>query len=238
VTTSRQQLEERGWAIFPSVVHPDRCRELIDALERIWQDLGEPALHSRTDVRLGESVLVSPVGMAVHDLLDRLPRGRELLLPGPVARFVETVLGTAPRLEVASAVLSDHTRPFFLWHHHVGGVLDARDYLTHAVRYPTFRRIERLSCTLYPVPLDDEHGVMLVHPRRIADPTEPPYPDLEVPWPVQEVVRCPAGSVLVADQCLWHAVTPMGRRGRRAFAAGFLVPAGPSLAAPSNPGGP
>ncbi len=221
---ARQEVEERGWTVVPSVVDPARCREFVAAIEHIWSDLGNPPLYSRSDIRLGDDTLVCAVGLTVHRLLDRLPGTRDLLLPEPVERIVRAILGTDSRVEVASAALSDHTRPFLFWHHHVGGIVDAQDYLTQTTRYPRFERIERLVCTFYPVPLDDDHGVMLAQPRRVTDPTEPPYPELEGPWPVQETIRCPPGSVVVADQSVWHAVTPMAREGRRAFAAGFVVP--------------
>jgi hypothetical protein len=224
MSLARQQLEDRGWAVFPAVIDPPRCGAFIAEIERIWSSLGNPPLYSRSDISCGTDAVVCAVGLAVHRLLDCLPGARDLLLPDPVTRVVESILGADFRLEVASAVLTDETRPFLFWHHHVGGVVDAQDYLTRPVRYPRFQRIERLSCTFYPVPLDDDHGVMLVHPRRVTDGTEPPFPDMESPWPVQETVRCPAGSVVVADQSVWHAVTPMASRGRRAFAGGFVVP--------------
>jgi len=221
--SARQQLEERGWLVFPSVIPPLLCRQFVSDIEAIWSDLGRPALYSRSDVPLGSDVLVCPVGMAVHRLLDRNAGARDLLLPPPVVSVVQSILGAGFRLEVTSGALSDDSRPFLFWHHHVGGLVDARDYLAQPVRYPTFRRIERLSCTFYPVPLDDDHGVMLVQSRQVTDPTEPPYPDMEGPWPGQETVRCPPGSIILADQSVWHAVTPMRMKGRRAFAAGFLV---------------
>lgn len=224
MSTTKRTLEERGWVVFPSVIDPHECRGFLGALEGIWSDLHEPPLYSRTDVRYGADVLVSAVGFTVHRLLERLPGTRDLLLPEPVLRAVESVVGAEFVLDLVSGVLSDTSRPFFFWHHHVGGILEARDYLTQAVRYPRFNRIERLACTFYPTPLDDEHGVMLVHPRRVTDATDPPYADMDGPWPVQETIRCPAGSVLLADQSLWHAVTPMRGSGRRAFAAGFIVP--------------
>jgi hypothetical protein len=219
----RQAIVERGWALFPSVVGAAECRAVVAAMEDIWSGLGRPALYSRSDQRHGADIIVSAVGMVAHGLEGRLPRARELLLPPPVAAAVGDLLGPENRLELVSGALSDETRPFLLWHHHVGGIVDAREYRKQRVRYPRFERVERLACTFYPVPLDDDHGVMLVHPRRVTDPTEPPYPDLEAPWPVEEIVRCPAGSVLLADQSMWHAVTPMRVPGRRAFVAGFLV---------------
>jgi hypothetical protein len=224
VSTAREQLEERGWTVFPSVIDSARCDAFLAEVERLWSVLGRPALYSRSDIPCGADAVVCAVGLAMHRLLDRIPASRDLLLPDPVASLVASVLGADYRLEVASAILCDETRPFLFWHHHVGGIVDAKDYGKQEVRYPTFQRIERLSCTFYPVPLDDAHGVMLVHPRRVTDPTDPPYPDMEGPWPVQETIRCPPGSVVVADQSVWHAITPMASKGRRAFGAGFIAP--------------
>lgn len=220
---ARETLEERGWLLFPALIDEARCRDFLGLLESIWSGLGEPATYCREDVFLSPEIIVSPVGMAVLGLLGRHPQARELLLPGPVVEAVGEALGPRYRLENVAGVLSDHTRPFFFWHHHLGGLIDAQDYLKLEERYPILDRLSRLSCTFYPVPLDDEHGVMLLHPRRLRDPTNPISDDMSSPWPGQIELRCPPGSVLLMDQCVWHAVTPMARPGRRAFAAGFLV---------------
>jgi len=219
---AKEILEERGWLLLPSAVDGARCARLLEVLEGVWSELGRPAIHARGDVHLAPSVIVSPVGMAVFDLLAKLPEARGWLL-GPIESVAREALGDAFRLENVAGVLSDHTRPFFFWHHHLEGLLDAREYLALEERYPIPGRLRRLSCTLYPVPLDDEHGVMLLQPRRIDEPTRPPCEDMDVPWPRQQVLRCPAGSILVMDECVWHAVTPMTRPGHRGFLAGFLV---------------
>jgi hypothetical protein len=220
--SAKEILEERGWLLLPSVVQEDHCARLLETLEGVWVQQGRPATYARGDAQLTPSVTVSPVGMAVFDLLARLPEAREWLLR-PVEAVAKEALGGAFRLENVAGVLSDHTRPFFFWHHHLEGLLDAREYLALEERYPIPGRLRRLSCTLYPVPLDDEHGVMLLHPRRIDAPTHPPGEDMDAPWPGQHVLRCPPGSILVMDECVWHAVTPMTRPGRRGFLAGFLV---------------
>ncbi len=145
MSTTKRTLEERGWVVFPSVIDPHECRGFLGALEGIWSDLHEPPLYSRTDVRYGADVLVSAVGFTVHRLLERLPGTRDLLLPEPVLRAVESVVGAEFVLDLVSGVLSDTSRPFFFWHHHVGGILEARDYLTQAVRYPRFES-NRAAC--------------------------------------------------------------------------------------------
>jgi len=82
--------------------------------------------------------------------------------------------------------------------------------------------LERLACTLYASPLDDDHGVMQIWPRPAVGPTAPPFTPGEEPWPGATQLRAPTGSVVVFDQGTWHAVTPMRRTGQRSF-FGFFV---------------
>jgi hypothetical protein len=222
---AKETLDSRGWVTLPSIIDDASCRAFLAHMEERWSALGRPPMHSEEDKVFGSEAIVSPVGMVVPRLIDRYPIARELLVPPAVSAIAREILGPGFELEHVTGVMSDETRPFFFWHHHLGGVVHAKDYEKHEVRYPTLDRVERLSCTFYPVPLDDEQGVMLVHPRKVTDPTAPPFGEMGGPWPVQEALRCPAGSVVLMDQSVWHAVTPMQRPGRRGFIAGFLVPA-------------
>lgn len=219
----RSALESEGYYVFPSLFDRARCEAVLGELALRWEELGRPPLHARRDVRVGPEAIVSPVGLAFLDHLVRRPDALSLLLPPPVHAAVRAMLGDDFLVENVAAVLADESRPFFLWHHHLGGILDARIYRRLETRYPVFDRVWRLACTFYPVPLDEEHGVMLVRPRALGDPSSPESDALEAAWPSQRELRCPAGSVVLLEQSLWHAVTPMTRPGHRAFVAGFLV---------------
>lgn len=223
--TAAETLARRGFVLLPSVVSAPECAAYLEAVDASWRELGEPALHSQEDLAVGPNATVSPVGLVLADFLHRHAWAHELLLPPAVRDIASSVLGGDFVLERGAAVLSDHSRPFFFWHHHLLGMMNARDYRALDVRYPVYDVITRLSCTFYPVPLDEERGEMLVMPHRLGEPTAPAYEAMDAEWPGQETVTCPAGSVLVMEQSVWHAVRAMKQPGRRSFLGGFLAQA-------------
>lgn len=220
-----QEFRERGFARFENMFSAGEAEGLIAGLEHMWQRLGQPSLVSQADVWHAPHVHVSPVGMTCAGILDHLPAAAAVLLRPELLMFFNEILGAGFELELGAGVLSDDRRPFFFWHHHVGGI-DGEDHRGRSNSYPTFGRCERLACSLYASPLDDAHGVMLVWPRAVDASTAPPWPDTEAAWPGATEVRAPAGSVVILDQGTWHAVTPMGRPGRRGFVAFFVRRAG------------
>lgn len=216
-------LHERGFVCLEGLVPAALTDACVAAMEAVWQRLGRPSLFSQADVWHAPEVHVSPVGLTRAGILDELPAARELLLRPELLTLLAAALGPGFSLELGAGVLSDHGRPFFFWHHHVGGI-DGEDHRGRP--FPTFGRCERLACTLYACPLDDDHGVMLVSPRSVDASTAPPRPPAAEPWPDAVELRAPTGSVVVLDQGTWHAVTPMRRPGRRVFIAFFVRRAG------------
>ncbi|AKF03215.1 hypothetical protein [Sandaracinus amylolyticus] len=213
------RIATQGHAVIEGAVPEHLVETLADKMREQWRAHGAPKLFSQRDVSIGERVHVSPVGMAMYGILEPIPEAAHIALLPEVRGVVETLLGPRARLELAAGIVSDHTRPFFFWHHHVGGI-DGED-----VRgtYPPIDRIERIVCTTYLCPLDDAHGTMLVWPRRVGEPTAPPRPPGSEPWPGCVELRAPAGSIVFFDQPTWHAVTPMKREGLRAFIAFFVT---------------
>jgi hypothetical protein len=218
-----QELRERGFTRFEGLLPPAIADPLAAALRTEWERLGQPGLYSREDIWLEPGVHVSPVGMTCSGILGRVPAAAALLVRPELLALFEAILGPGFELELGAGVVSDHSRPFFFWHHHVGGI-DGEDHRGRA--YPTFEQPQRLGCTLYCSPLDDQHGTMLVWPRAITDSTAPPFPPGSEPWPGATQVRAPVGSVIVFDQGTWHAVTPMTRSGQRYFFGFFVRRAG------------
>ncbi|PRP97467.1 hypothetical protein ENSA5_33600 [Enhygromyxa salina] len=227
------ELRERGFTLLEGLIPADEAAGYGAALEQQWRRLGEPDLVSQEDVILGPGVHVSPVGMTVAGILERVPELAKVLLRPELLALFTDLLGPGFELEFSAGVVSDETRGFFFWHHHVGGI-DAEDVRGRA--YPRFERAERLGCTLYVTPLDAEQGVMLVWPRRVDDSTAPPFPPGREPWPGATEVRAGAGSVIVFDQGTWHAVTPMARSGQRFFFGFFVRRAGLPPMRRSDPG--
>lgn len=213
------QLRTHGFTLLDGLIPVDTTRRYAQALRAHWRRLGEPALMSQADVILEAGVHVSPVGMTCAGILERIPELTQVLLtPELLALFTE-LLGPGFELEFGAGVISDATRGFFFWHHHVGGI-DAEDM--RGAAYPSFDRVERLGFTLYATPLDDAHGVMLVSPRGVGQSTAPAHPPGREPWPGATQVRASVGSVIVFEQGTWHAVTPMTCAGQRCF-FGFFV---------------
>jgi hypothetical protein len=227
------QLRTRGFAVLESLVPVAEIARHAAVMHEQWRRLGEPALFSMEDVILEPGVHVSPVGLTCAGILERVPELGDLLLRPELLALFGDLLGPKFELEYGAGVISDHTRGFFFWHHHVGGI-DAEDVRGRG--YPQFDRIERLGCTLYASPLDDEHGEMLVWPRRADDPTAPPFPPGREPWPGAARVRVPIGSVVLFEQGTWHAVTPMSRPGLRCFFGFFVRRAGLPRSKRSDPG--
>jgi hypothetical protein len=218
-----EQIRTQGFAVLESLVPEREAVRHAQALHEQWRRLGEPGLYSLEDEILAPGVQVSPVGFTCAGILARIPELAELLLrPELLAVFAE-LLGPGFELEYGAGVISDQTRGFFFWHHHVGGI-DAEDVRGHG--YPRFDRVERIGCTLYATALDEGCGEMLVWPRRADDPTDPPFPPGREPWPGATRVRAPIGSVVLFDQGTWHAVTPMTRAGMRCFFGFFVRRAG------------
>lgn len=214
-----RQLSTQGFTLLEGLLPGDLVALLAERMRRQWHAHGAPALFSQADVIVSDRVHVSPVGMTVAGILEPIPEAARVLLRPELMALVGAVLGPGARIELGAGVVSDHTRPFFFWHHHVGGI-DGADLRG---RYPAVERIERLVCTAYLCPLDEEHGTMLVWPRAVGEPTAPPYPPGREPWPGCLEVRAPPGSVILFDQATWHAVTPMKRSGMRSFVAFFVT---------------
>jgi hypothetical protein len=216
-------LQTGGYAVMPSLVSQAECASYDAALEREWRRVGEPALFSQEDVHIEEGMHVSPVGLACGGILQRIPALADFLLRPALLAFFERVLGEGFELELGSGVVSDASRGFLTWHHHAGGI-DEPDL--RRKEYPHGSRVERIGCTLYTAPLGGDLGTLLVHPRPVDSPTQPPFEPGREPWPGAQELHAPAGSVVFLDQGTWHAVSPKRGPGHRHFFAFFVRRAG------------
>jgi ectoine hydroxylase-related dioxygenase (phytanoyl-CoA dioxygenase family) len=118
-------------------------------------------------------------------------------------------------------VLSDASRPFFDWHVHIDGVDDA--HYENKRAYPTFECSERVTHILYLDDLTEDNGQLLVYPRRLTDPTTPPFDPRREHWEGQVAIDCPRGSVVVLEQCTWHAAQQKRSGGIRAFVGSYFA---------------
>jgi hypothetical protein len=223
MSTSASEITSRGWTVLPRVLDAQALDRLVASLDRLRACVVSPGLHACDDVVLADDVKVSAVGLTFFGLLGRAPELSEMFARADLVSLLHEVLGPELELEQSCGVISDETRPFFFWHNHLGGI-DGEDFRSHPG--PSSARIRRLVCTFYGTALDGENGRMLVLPRRVGDPLEPPRAPGREPWPEAVALEAAVGSIVVLDEATWHAVTPMSRAGVRRFAACMVRRAG------------
>lgn len=228
--TSRhaRDLLEKGYAVFESIYSEAEVAFIRNRLVERWQSLGRPELYVNPPRELAPDVTFGPAGLLFLNLATREPDLAPRLYKRPVIDAMRAVLGDDMHVELAVGTLSDQGRPFFDWHVHIGAVDDA--YYNHQRTYPTFERSERITHILYLDGLSKDNSPLLVWPRKITDPTTPPYDTKLTSWPGQVEINCPPGSVVLLEQCTWHAALRKESAGVRAFVGSYF---GASYASPT-----
>ncbi|MBX3272061.1 MAG: phytanoyl-CoA dioxygenase family protein [Sandaracinaceae bacterium] len=214
-------ISERGYTVLPRT-HDDATVAAMRArLTAIHEAHGAPPPYASAARALGENAMLNPTGFVIFELLGIAPELAPRLLSPSLLAVARAVLGEDCSLELTGAVISDAGRPFFSWHNHIGGI-DVEAQRASGV-FPRFARSERLIAVVYLDDVDADGGPLLALPRRITDPTEPPF-DLRAPdWDGQVELTFPRGSTLVFEQCTWHAVRPQRREGLRMFVGSYLT---------------
>jgi hypothetical protein len=218
--------EHLGYRVLEAVLEPAAIGRVRRRLDELVDHLGAPPIFARATRALAghEDALVTPTGLALTRPLAFAPDLAadivETPLRGGVGALCRAQLGALVRVEAIGATVSDATRPFFPWHTHIDG-LDEGERI-RAGSWPAVTRVERLLTLLYLQPLDDQEGALLVRPRAIAEPTGPHGGIHDAAWPGSVTLRAPAGSLVVLDQCTWHAAhaTRSARR-RMVIASSF-----------------
>lgn len=185
-------------------------------MTRLHEEAGGPVCYSRETKSMFPDVEISPTGLVFHEYIRRCPENAELVVHPEVAATVREFLGHDMWLEVAGAVIADRSRPFFSWHMHVGGPDDG--HYRRAMIFPDFDKSVRVTTLHYLNDIDDDNGPLLVYPRKVRDSTRPPHDNIQAQdWPGQVVLKVPRGSVVVLDQCTWHAARRKHSAGIRSF---------------------
>lgn len=218
-----RELHDRGFAIFESAYSDEEVSFLRGLLTRRHAELGSPALRANPPYRPAEDVEIGPAGIVLHKLATHHPEIAPRLYKPEIIEALRWLLGEGMYLELPAGVLSDASRPFFDWHTHIDGVDDA--YYDNKRVYRTFQRSERATHVLYLDDLTKENGRLLVYPREVTDPTDPPYPVDAEHWEGQVAIECPAGSVVVIEQSTWHAAERKTSPGLRAFVGSYFAAA-------------
>ena len=201
-----RQLIDDSYAIIPGMYGRDKVERIRSALARIYARLDAPPMWSKAPVWIGDNLEVSGTGLVIHKLLSFDPDLHPDMLDPQVVELVRRALGEDMHLEFAGAVITDHTRPFFKWHNHVGGIDDER-YRRLGLR-PPIESLERVAMIVYLDEMGPNTGQLLIHPRRVSGASPPPGDVQTEHWDGELGVVGPPGTVVLIDQTTWHAALP------------------------------
>jgi len=223
VSRAVSQVLSEGWTIFEGVYPQDEVDFFRNILVEGWKSVGSPPLKADSRRPLASNIDVGPTGMAVLELTKRHAEAAARLFKPIIVETLRGVLGRDMRCELAAGMLSDFDRPFFDWHIHTDGIDDAR--IGYKRQYRRFTRAERVTTLLYLDDINDDNGTLLIYPRKVDDPTEPPYDVRQHDWDGMVELRCRRGSFVILEQNTWHAVRPKRVPGLRTFVGCFFAAA-------------
>lgn len=224
-----------GYVVFPGVLPVAILQQLREMLEALRSKLGEVVPHARTPYEPAPGVEVSGTGLVFKYLLEHCPEAAERILVSGPAAVVRALLGSGARPDMVGGVLTDHTRPFFAWHQHVGGPDDT--HLRRAgVEVADAARPRRLTYLLYLDGAGESDGPLHMLPAPIGQPRRPQGGEVERDWPGQHVVTFPAGSVVLIDERTWHAVPQRTTPGSRHWIGMYMAAADVPMAAHQDTG--
>jgi len=219
--TAADEVRSRGWAILEGLYAPGALDAFRDAVDRIHASFGAPALTARHPIWLDDHVEVAGPGFAVYQLLRYAPELAPHLFAEPAVDALRALLGPTMHLELVGAVMSDETRPFTEWESHLGGIDDER--WRKEGKRPRQDAVRRVVHFLFLEDLDEVSGPWRALPRAVGDPVDPPASIHELDWPGVEEITAPAGSVLLLEESVWHAVVPRRAPGRRRFIGAYFA---------------
>jgi hypothetical protein len=205
-------IRTQGYVLLRALLDPALCREIVRALE---EDRGDGSRASPHD------------GHVIRDLERVCPLAVQAVADERVLRIARAYLGSQVEIEALAGIVSDRRRPFMPWHCHVGGVDQERVRPTLSTMTITSPR--RVMCLAYPEGCAGESGALVVAPRRLGDPLGLPGPANDPSWPDAVEIHAEPGTVVVADEALYHAVLPQTRPGLRSIVGAYFVPIEPSM---------
>lgn len=221
VSDALQDLYQRGYAVFERAYSEEEVAFLRNGLVSAWEDLDRPSLRGFPPRELSKDAVVGPAGLVLLSLTSRYPHFASRLFKPQIIQTIRELLGNDMQLELSAGTLSDSTRPFFDWHVHIGGADDA--FYDYKRPYPLFEHSERVTHILYLDDLNEDNGKLVIYPRKLTDPTVPPFEKTAEHWPGEIEVACPSGSVVILEQCTWHAARQKKTDGLRAFIGSYFA---------------
>jgi len=210
-----RQLREHGYAVLPDVLNAGDTAALRAGLEAHLASIAPPSYYAAETEVVSDTVSITSSGLALPRLLDDCPGLRPLILRPALVDPVYQLFGDGMRLELVGASVSDEQREFFSWHTHIDG--EDESARARANQWPVIDDLQRVSTLLYLNDLNAESGPLFVLPRRVGEPTPPPYDMYTEQWPGMVELRPRAGSVVVLEQCTWHAAGSLQGPGLRMF---------------------
>ncbi len=225
--TDAEKYLRDGYVVLHDLYDAATMATMRDALDELRSRIGNPKMFARDPIRDVPNTEISGTGLVFYELLGWCPELANLLFRPRGVEVVRQILGDDARLELVGAVMTDHTRPFFEWHNHVGGPDDEAVRRGLVPAPPRSRRPERLSYLIYLDDVTPTDGPMLILPGRPADPSSAPEPRDRQRWQGDVAETWRAGSVLLIDETTWHAVPQRTTPGMRRwvgtyFAAGHV----------------
>jgi hypothetical protein len=199
-------LKSRGYVVLPRLLSPALCAQVVLELEA---DYGDGSRASKDD------------GHVIRDVGDISEAAREALSHPEVLGVAAAYLGGDVRVEATAGIVSDARRPFMPWHCHVGGIDQER--LRPLLPTLQIDVPQRVMGLVYPGGCEGESGPLVVSPRRLGDPLGPPGDPKDPAWPGAIEIHAEPGTVVVADEALYHAVLPQRRPGLRVIVGAYWV---------------
>lgn len=213
--THSNELLEQGFSVFEKAWTDAEVDQIRALLESRYEEHPPRTPWGLSDEMLADTVRLSYTGLTFLGLLQERPEIASLVLKPQILDAMRDVLGPDMQLELVGGLVTDETRPFFSWHMHIGNYDGG--LIQSSGNWPVIDNARRITTLLYLNDIDEDGGLLLAYPRRIGDPTAPPFdPSLEH-WEGQAEIRIPRGSLVAMEQCTWHTALPMKRPGRRMF---------------------
>lgn len=223
-TSLSRQLIEDSYAVLPGLYDAAKVSRVRSRLEALVAEIDPPQMYSKEPQWLGDNIEISATGLVLHKLLGFAPELHRDLLDPVAVDIARRALGPDMYLEFVGAIAVDHTRPFFAWHNHVGGIDDEK-YRRLGAHDP-IEAIERVAMIVYLDTMAPGTGQFMLHPHRVNGAMPPPAPRDEPNWEGRLVVEGPPGTVVMIDQTTWHAALPRTVEGELRYFMGVWFASG------------
>lgn len=215
------ELRSRGYTLLPGLYSEADLAAFRDALDALRARFAAPALTARDPIWLAPNVEIAGPGLAFYQFLGFVPELAPRVFTPHAVEILRRLLGDDMHLELVGGVMSDETRPFTEWESHLGGIDDER--WRKASKRPRNAEIMRIVHFLLLDELSEESGPWRVIPREVGGPVDPPASIDEFDWPGSDTITCEAGTVLLLEESVWHAVVPRKTPGMRRFIGSYFV---------------